>query len=196
VPGVISIVDAPVNNGKALGSLAIKACAGVPAPCQVAYMEGFRSLPLDNARTDAVKSVIEGQTGISLVATVEGGYTQDQGRSAFQDIIQANPDVNVVIGSSQAVSGAYLAAGPDSGIKFIGNGASQSNVDAVLNGDWFAIYVLDNVANGKKAAELGLGHARGETVEMVVLESDLSPNGGIGTLAALKESKFVSGYND
>src|SRR3546814_1087783 len=69
---------------------------------QVGYMEGFRALPLDNARTDAVvETLTEG--GAEVVAQVEGGYTADAGQAAFQDIITANPDVDVVIGSSQAI---------------------------------------------------------------------------------------------
>lgn len=197
IPGAISIVDLPTSNGQALAELAKEACDEVGTePCQVAYLEGFKSLPLDNARTDAVMAELETHPEIEVVASVEGGYTQDSGRQAFQDVSQANPDLDVVIGSSQAIAGAALVAGEGTDIKFIGNGASTGNVEAVLSGDWFAIYVTDVVASGAKATELGLAHARGEEVQMATNEADLAPNNGKGTREALEEADYESGYTD
>lgn len=196
VDGAISIVDLPTTNGTVLGQLATEACAQVEEkPCKVAYLEGFKSLPLDNARTDAVKAELAKDPTIEVVASVEGGYTADQGRTAFQNVLQSNPDVDVVIGSSQAISGAAEVSS-DSDVLFIGNGASKANVAAVRDGDWFAVYVIDVVANGRKATELGLAHARGEEVQMATNEADLAPNGGKGTKDALDEVDFEAGYSD
>lgn len=197
IPGVISIVDVPTKNGEILGQMGKEACDTVEGDvCEVAYLEGFKSLPLDNARTDSVKAELATDPRIKVVASVEGGYTQDSGRKAYQDISQANPDLDVVIGSAQAISGAALAAGDATQIKFIGNGASVSNVEAVRSGKWFSIYASDVVANGKKATELGLAHARGEKVETAVDESTLGPNGGVGTKDALDSADYESGYSD
>lgn len=196
VPGAISIVDLPTSNGKMLGQMGKDACAKVSKDtCKVAYLEGFKSLPLDNARTEAVKAELATDPKIKLVASVEGGYTQDSGRQAFQNVSQANPDVDVVIGASQAITGAAAAAG-NSSIKFIGNGASTSNVEAVRSGKWFSIYVSDVVANGAKATELGLAKARGQQVETAVDEASLAPNKGNGTKEALDAVNYVSKYSD
>ncbi|WP_343038084.1 sugar ABC transporter substrate-binding protein [Arthrobacter wenxiniae] len=196
IPGTISIVDLPTSNGKALGEMAKQACGTVAGDtCQVAYLEGFKSLPLDNARTDAVKAELATDPRIKLVASVEGGYTADQGRKAFQDVSQANPKLNVVIGSSQAITGAAQAAG-QTDIKFIGNGSSKSDVEAVKSGKWFSIYINDTVKDGEKATELGLAQARGKKVETAINEAALAPNNGIGTKEALEKSNFVSAYND
>jgi ribose transport system substrate-binding protein len=196
VPGAISIVDLPTRNGKVLGEMGKEACATVQGDtCKVAYLEGFKSLPLDNARTEAVKAELATDPKIKLVASVEGGYTQDSGRQAFQNVSQANPDVDVVIGASQAITGAAAAAG-NSVIKFIGNGASVSNVEAVRSGKWFSIYVSDVVANGAKATELGLAKARGKQVETAIDEASLSPNNGKGTKEALDSLNYVSKYSD
>jgi ribose transport system substrate-binding protein len=174
--------------------MGLMACEEAGAdPCEVGYMEGFRALPLDNARTDAVvKTLTEG--GAEVVAQVEGGYTADAGQAAFQDIITANPDVDVVIGSSQAIGGARLAAGEDSPVQFIGNGSSRQAIEAVRNGDWFATYALDLYLNGFTAAELGIQKHNGEDVEVAISEADLTPSGGIGTAENLKD--FVATYDD
>lgn len=196
VEGAISFVDPPVENGEALAELAVLACAEVGTGCKVAYMEGSPALPLDKARTEAVLETLNANSGIKVLPTVVGGYSPDEGRAAFQDIIQATPDVDVVIGSTQAIAGAALAAGAESEIKFIGNGSPQSAVERVRSGEWFAIYALDIVGNGRKAAELGISHAMGETVEMSLRQSSLAPNAGLGTKEALDAANFVSGYDE
>lgn len=194
VEGAISIVDPAVVNGEKLGEMGLLACEEAGAdPCQVAYMEGFRALPLDNARTQAVVDTLEAG-GAEVVAQVEGGYTADSGQAAFQDIITANPDVNVVIGSSQAVGGARLAAGADSSVMFVGNGSSRQAVEAVRSGEWFATYTLDLYLNGYTAAELGIKKHQGEDVEVAINEADLTPSKGIGTAANLEG--FEATYDD
>ena len=131
VDGMQFVGEAPTQNGTALGEAGVAACEGID-PCQVAYLEGFKSLPLDNARTEAVKSALAKEPSIELVASVEGGYTQASGLKAAQNVLQANPDVDVMIGSSQAIAGAEQAV-KDAGaeVKLIGNGGSRQAIDAV-----------------------------------------------------------------
>jgi ribose transport system substrate-binding protein len=186
VDGTITIIDIPTKNGAALGTLGLRACkAKAVKPCKVAYLQGFKVLPLDNARTNAALATLKADPDVQVVADVEGGYTQDAGRKAFQDVLQANPDVNVVIGSSQAIEGASaLAKGKD--IAFIGNGGSTQAVTAVQNGDWFAAYVIPEKTEGAKAAELGLKKARGEQVPTSLDASTLTPFNGLGTRENLR----------
>lgn len=193
VEGAISIVDPSVPNGETLAELGLLACEDAGDDCKVAYMEGNPSLPLDNARTDAVVEGLEAG-GVTVLPRVTGGYSADEGRSAFQNISQANPDVDVVIGSTQAIAGASAAAGADSDIKFIGNGSPKSAVDRVLSGEWFAIYALDVVKNGYTAAEYGIKHFQGEEVPMATNETSLAPAEAIGTKENLEG--FVSGYDE
>ena len=166
VPGLIFVGEAPTWNGKALGDLGVEACKGVD-PCNVAYLEGFKSLPLDNARTNAVKQELATASNVKVVASVEGGYTQDSGLKAAQNVLQAHPNVNVMIGSSQAIEGAGQAikdAGKAGKIKLIGNGGSHQAVSAVKSGKWFAAYVIAERSSGAKAAELAISAARGQKV--------------------------------
>lgn len=197
VKDAISIVGLSGANGDALAQLGIDACATVAGTtCNVAYLEGLRSLSLDTVRTEAVKKKLATNTKVNLVASVEGGYTVESGKQAFQSVRQANPNLNVVIGSSQAILGAAAVAGPSSGIKFIGNGGSKQAVAAVLDGSWYATYVYDTYSNGKKATELGLAKARGQQVANATDERTLAPNNGIGTKEALIASKFEPTYSD
>jgi ribose transport system substrate-binding protein len=169
VEGMTSYVGVSITeNGEGLGTLAQMACEELGAsPCQVAYLEGFRALPLDNARTSAVMDVLEGDENIEVVTSVEGGYTQASGLAAAQDVLQAHPDVNVIVGSSQAIAGAEQAvddAGRTGEVMLIGNGAPRQAVQAVKEGRWFAVWLDAERDAGKKAAELAIRAARGEEV--------------------------------
>ena len=161
VPGMIFVGEPPTENGTALGEMGVDACKGVD-PCNVAYLEGFKALPLDNARTEAVKAALGEAPNVELVASVEGGYTQDTGLKAAQNVLQAHPDVNVMIGSSQAIAGAEQAI-KDAGatVKLIGNGGSRQAVTAVKSGRWFATYVIAEKSAGAKATELAIKKAEG-----------------------------------
>jgi ribose transport system substrate-binding protein len=194
VPGLLSLVDVPTKSGVALGTLGNNACKQlVVNPCKVAYLQGFKSLPLDNARTAAVVETLKTDPAVQLVANVEGGYTPDSGRKAFQDVLQAHPDVNVVIGASQAIEGAAPLAG-DKKIMFIGNGSATQAVDAVRSGKWFGIYVIAVKPAGAKAAELGLGKARGENVPSFVDDQTLTSFGTLGDKQNLQN--YEAGYQD
>ena len=79
---------------KAWPNWALMACEELGVdPCKVAYLQGFRALPLDNARTEAVLAGLEAAENVEVVASPEGGYTQATGLAAAQDVLQANPDV-------------------------------------------------------------------------------------------------------
>jgi ribose transport system substrate-binding protein len=166
IPGVTFVGEAPVHNGMELGALGIAACKGLN-PCNVAYLEGFKSLPLDNARTAAVKKELATASNVKLVADVEGGYTQASGLQAAQDVLQAHSDVNVLIGSSQAIEGAQQAvkkAGMTGKIKLIGNGGSCQAVAGVKSGAWFATYALPETTSGFKATQLAIEAGNGQKV--------------------------------
>lgn len=166
VEGEIFVGEPPTENGTTLGELGVQACEGID-PCRVAYLEGFKALPLDNARTEAVKEELESASNVEIVASVEGGYTQESGLAAAQNVLQANPNVDVIIGSAQAIQGTEQAledvdrAGD---VKLIGNGGSVQAVNGVKSGRWFATYVIAEKDAGAKAAELAIDAVRGEEV--------------------------------
>jgi len=164
VPGLVVVAETPISNGKVLAELAVAACEGKPT-CNVAYLEGFKSLPLDNARTAAFVATLKGSSvagsKIKLVAQVEGGYAPDSGKKAAQDVVQAHPEVNVMVGSSQAILGATDVVDPTK-VALIGNGASTEAYANVKSGKWFALINMDTKGMGAKAVAVGLAQANGQ----------------------------------
>jgi ribose transport system substrate-binding protein len=163
VPGTINIIDPPTVNGVGLAKLGLEACKTVTSgKCNVAYLQGFANYPLDTARTAAAVAALKAG-GATVVSNFVGGYTQDSGRAAMQNLLQADPNVNVVIGSSQALEGATpLAKGKK--IAFVGNGGSTQAFAFVKSGVWFGDYDVPERSEGAKAAELGIDKARGMNV--------------------------------
>ena len=196
VPGLIFVGEAPVKNGQLLGKLGIEACGSLN-PCKIAYLQGFKSLPLDNARTDAVMKTLKGAKNVQVVASPEGGYTQASGLKAAQDVLSAHPDVNVIIGSSQAIEGAQQAvksAGKLGKIKLIGNGGSCQAVKGVLAGNWFASYIIAERSSGAKATELGIKAANGQKVPHSFNTEQLQ--NPLGTKSVIQKTHFKAQYCD
>lgn len=162
VEGTYVVGETPIANGTVLGELAASAC-GDTSPCNVAYLQGLKSLPLDNARTDAFKAALKKEAPNSkLVAEPEGGYTPETGQKAAQDVIQAHPETDVMVGSSQAILGATNVV--DTGkVKLIGNGSSTEAFDNVNSGKWYALYYLDLAGMGKTSVDVGVLAANGES---------------------------------
>jgi ribose transport system substrate-binding protein len=177
VPGLIVAGETPISNGTVLGNLAAKACAD-KKPCNVAYLEGFKTLPLDNARTKAFgQALAAAAPNAKIVASVEGGYSPDSGKKAAQDALQANPKIDVMVGSSQAILGAEGVVNTAK-VKLIGNGSSTEAYAAVKSGKWFAIYNSDIKGMGSKSAQLGIDAANGIEVDSVFDTTTLlDPNG-------------------
>jgi ribose transport system substrate-binding protein len=194
VPGTINIIDPPTVNGVGLAKLGLEACKTVTSgACKVAYLQGFANYPLDTARTDAAVNALK-SGGATVVSNFVGGYTPDTGRAAMQNLLQSHPDVNVVIGSSQALEGATpLAKGKKIG--FVGNGGSTQAFGFVNDGTWYGVYDVPEKSEGAKAAELGLAKARGKDVPAsTVACTTLTTFECLGTKATLKG--LTADYSD
>lgn len=166
IDGVVAEAGIPFfENGRQLGELTVKACEGKD-PCKVVWLPGLPALPLEKARTDGLKSAIEGHPSIKIVSTQGGGYLAAPALEATQNILQANPDTNVIVSSGdQMIIGAekgVMQAGKEGQVTLIGNGASIDGVEAIKEGRWFASAAYLPKSEAKLVAELLFKVARGE----------------------------------
>lgn len=172
---LVVVAETPTSNGRALADLAIMACDGID-PCNVAYLEGLAALPLDNARTQAFIDQLGTAPNTELVAQVEGGYSPDSGQAAAQDVLQANPDVDVMVGATQAIIGAQGVV-DTSEVALIGNGSSVEAHEGVVSGEWFGHYNSDIPGMGVASVEQGLRAAAGQDVEPLDISTLRNPLG-------------------
>ncbi len=185
IDGVVAEASIPFyDNGRQLGELTVQACEGKD-PCKVVWLPGLPSLPLEQARTDGLKSVLEEHDNIQIVSTQGGGYLAAPALDATQNILQANPDTAVIVSSGdQMIVGAEKAvrsAGKEGQVALIGNGATIDGVEAIKEGRWFASAAYLPRTEARMVSELLFSAARGDDVTGRFIDP-LEEAGGVDAL--------------
>jgi ribose transport system substrate-binding protein len=109
---------------------------------------------------------------LEIVATGEGQYSQDVSLTAMQDILQSNPEFEVLLSNAdQHVTGALVAlndAGLDVESMYIsGGGASEVAIEGIRAGIWDATISGFPHTEGYLAAQNVIAALRGEPFEQV-----------------------------
>jgi len=170
VPGLTTTVALnPADGATAQAEEVVKFCADKD-PCNVAIIVGQLQFPFDNLRYEAMRAVLDTHANIKVVATGEGNYSPDASLTAFQDILQANPDIHAVLSNAdQHLLGVEIAindAGiPIEPIYLIGGGLNQITVDKIRDGIFDATLSGYPRSEGYLAAQALIKAKNGETVE-------------------------------
>ncbi|MYB28979.1 MAG: sugar ABC transporter substrate-binding protein [Acidimicrobiaceae bacterium] len=171
-----SILAPPVVTGERAGRLTVQACAGLD-PCRVVYIFGIRGIPLDVALRQGFDSVVADQPNIEIVAEGEGQYLGPEGGiNAIQDIMQAEPDFDVVVGADQPLQGIELVLtdeGKLDDVALIGLGGSSPAIEGIRNGRWFATVFYAPASEGRLAMEAMIA-----ALEDGTYTGGVDPNGG------------------
>ncbi len=198
VPGEISVVESAVSNGTNLGKLAIGAC-GSRTSCNVVYLQGAPTLPLDVARTKAVLAELKTDHHVNLLEDPTGGYLASTGETATQDVLTAHPNVNVIIGSSQAIEGATTVLKSHNllgKVKLVGNGGSTQAVNYVHAGTWYATFGIPEVTDGATATKYGIEKLDGGSPPKSTNSAVLGPAGGLWTKTVVAKNNIKGQYSD
>ena len=106
---------------------------------KVAILEGFRGSSTAELRLEGMMEVFGAAEGIEVVASIAADWDQEKGLKASEDILQANPDVNAIIGSNDLMAlGAVQAvksAGKLDQILIVGDDAIPSALAALRSGE-------------------------------------------------------------
>lgn len=164
------------ENGTGLAEMAIEAC-GDTDPCYVSYLIGFANFPLDDARTAAFEEQIATADNVVLVDNAVGGYDLATGQAAADGVFLANDQIDVMVGSSQAILGAEQSAISNGieGVQFIGNGSPTQAVEAVKEGRWYGVWVDVVQDAGRLGVELGVDQLNGENPPASTNLDDFAP---------------------
>lgn len=165
------------GDGEHIGKAIVMACEGID-PCKVAFLIGFQEFPLDLDRQTAVEAIVAEHANIQIVAVQAADYTAEKGNSVTTDILQANPDLNVIASvGDQMIVGAELAVEDAglTGIKLIGQGGSVDGYNAVKEGRWFATIANLPFTNGQIAGQMALQAISGDLIIRSVNMYDQSP---------------------
>jgi ribose transport system substrate-binding protein len=134
-----NVVFFPSKIGTQLATLTNSACAGA-SPCKVGLIHNFKGYEPDAAVTAAFESQLGKYPSDSVVAEADGLYEVSAALTAVQDMLVANPSINVIVGSDQDCEGAQsaLTAAKNTTTKLVCYGASAAGLAAVKSGAWYA----------------------------------------------------------
>lgn len=151
-----NVVFVPSEIGRKMGELTVAACAEAAVdPCKVGYIYAFQGFPLDTAIKDAFDAAVAGSP-VEVVREGQGFFSALGGLSAAQDMLQAVPDLAVIVGSDQAITGALAAAtgaGVAETLRTVGYGGARVAIQGVADGTRYATVMQLPATEGRLATE-------------------------------------------
>jgi len=194
VPGVTSQVVLPAEvawGPEGMGSLLEAMCGEVEGQCNIGLIQGVPAIALTTAAANGVKEAVE-EHGWHLAGTCVGNYQQSGGLSCAQNLLQKEPDTNVIVsqsdgmalGAEKAIEDAGKTPGKDI---FIGTqGGSYEGVERLRDGRWYGFVISDALGEGEIPVELAVKAAKGEEVPSA---PDPNKDEGLPTVMDQKNAK-------
>ncbi|WP_418058830.1 sugar ABC transporter substrate-binding protein [Pimelobacter simplex] len=187
VPGVsASVLAPPTATGERVGKLTVDACADLD-PCRVVFMYGQKGTPFDTALRSTFDEQIGAHPSITVIAEGQGGFLgTDEPKKATQDILQAHPAFDVLVGTGdQQIRGAHLAlkAAGKTDVKLIGVGGSEPAIAGLKDGTWWG-----DVAGAPETE----GH---QAFEAMMNALDGTDDGGIDVTESLVDDGLITQAN-
>ncbi|MEA3536666.1 substrate-binding domain-containing protein [Rhizobium sp. CC-YZS058] len=128
---------------------------------------------IQNQRLDGFKAAVsEGGQKVTFLDTVDGQNVQDVALSAAENLMTANPDMNVLYATGEpALLGAVSAVtsqGRQDSIKVFGWDLTKSAIDGIDQGFVTAVIQQDPAGEGKAAVEALMKVKKGETIDKII----------------------------
>jgi ribose transport system substrate-binding protein len=181
------------QNGQLLGRLVVGGCAHTN-PCEVLWLPGLPTLPLEKSRQDGMYSIIKSHKNIKVVAVAAGGYLAAPALTATQNVLSAHPNLDVVVSSGdQMIAGAVKAAqaaGKAGEIKMYGNGCTFEAKQLILQGKQAGCTVYLPRSEGRAVVQALVNAVNGHGKTGVSVDpTKTSPIGRLGTKANISKFK-------
>ena len=181
----------PTDIGTKLGTLVVQACqAKNLSPCKVGYLYDIKASALDVAVHGAFAKAIAADPGVKVVAEGQSFFSPTQGLTAVQNMLQANPGLNLIVGSDQGIEGgaqAVAAAHQTGKVILVGYGASAAALSGVSSGAWYADVAQAPASEGRLAVQALVAAIRtGKDSGGIDPVAGL-PNGGVVTKADVSQ---------
>jgi ribose transport system substrate-binding protein len=184
-----NVVFIQTDIGRKQGALVVAACrANNLNPCNVGYLYSVKVSSLDTAIRKGFDAVIKSVPSIKVVAEGETFYQHAVALKAAQTMLQAQPDINLIVGADQGATGAEQAkAGRD--IVLVGYGGGRVGLNAVKAGRWFGTVMQRPTTEGQRGMQCAVAAVKRNTNCGGIDVLKGLPNGGIVTKA--NASKFT-----
>lgn len=143
-----NVVFVQTDIGRKQGGLVVAACKQLGAnPCKVGYLYSVKVSSLDTAIRKGFDAVTAGHN-IQVVAEGETFYNPATALKAAQTMLQAQPDMNVIVGADQGATGAEQALNGQKKT-LIGYGGGAVGLSKVASGAWYGTVMQRPATEGK-----------------------------------------------
>jgi ribose transport system substrate-binding protein len=181
-----NVTFVPSEIGTKLGQQVVAACKAKNLnPCKVGYLWDIKASSLDEAINKAFTQATAGSP-VKVVAQGQSYFSPTTGLTAVQTMLQAQPGLNLIVGSDQGIEGgsqAISSAHLTGKVILVGYGASAAALQGVKSGAWYSDVAQAPASEGRDAVTalvkaIQTGQASGGIDPVGTL-----PNGGIVTQA-------------
>jgi ribose transport system substrate-binding protein len=187
IPGMMAnVAFVPSELGRKIGELVVTACTEKQAnPCNVGYIWSVKAAALDTTLRQAFDAATASHPEIKVVAEGESFYTTALGLKASQDMLQAHPDLTLIVGADQAITGAAQAVGPDNAgkIALIGYGGGTIALQGIKSGERYGTVMQMPGTEGRLGTEQLINAIRTGTPAPGMDPLATLPDGGVVTKA-------------
>lgn len=136
-----NVTFVPTTIGTQLGQQVVAACASKNLnPCKVGYLYDIKASSLDTAIYGAFTAAINGSP-VKVVTYGQSYFTPTVGLTAVETMLQAQPSLNLIVGSDQGIEGALTALSTtdkSDHVLLVGYGASAAAVAGIEAGTVFS----------------------------------------------------------
>ncbi len=181
-----NVVFVPSELGRKIGELVVQACAEPPIPCNVGYIYSVKAAALDTTLQDGFDEATAGNPEIKVVAEGESFYTTALGLKASQDMLPAHPDLDVIVGADQAITGAVQAVADvnlQGQVKLVGYGGGTIAFQDIASGERFGTVMQVPATEGRLGVSSSSRPSGRATAMPGVDPLACLPDGGVVTKA-------------
>jgi ribose transport system substrate-binding protein len=183
-----NVTFVPTEIGTKLGNLVVQACkASNLNPCKVGYLYDIKASALDVAIHGAFAKAIAADPSVTVAAQGQSFFSPTIGLTAVQNMLQANPSLNLIVGSDQGIEGgaqALAAAHKTGKVILVGYGASAAALQGVASGAWYGDVAQAPASEGRLAV-----------AAMIKALRDGRSSGGMDPVAGLPGGGVVTKAN-
>lgn len=188
VDGIVgSSITLSTTNGEAIAELANRACESTKAkPCKTFYLFGPVAFDYVSITRKTFMSEIKAKyPNVKVVAQAAANFDPDMAASAARQLLQAHPDVNVIVTDCDpcavSIHKVLVDLKKDKNVPIVGAGGSKVGADAIKAGTQFGDTVILPATEARAAAEMAIKAARGQDPGDTTIDvtKDLSPVGTI-----------------
>jgi len=180
-----NVTFVPTKIGTQLGQQVVAACqANNLNPCNVGYLWDIKASGLDIAINGAFKKAIAADPSVKIAAEGQSFFSPTTGLTAVQNMLQADPGINLIVGSDQGIEGgaqALATAKLTGKVILVGYGASAAALSGVGSGAWYSDVAQAPASEGRLAMQALIAAIKTGKVSGVVDPVAGLPNNGIVT---------------